>query len=57
MEQLRNSPLIGGWEYMLNKKMLTEYDPNTNIIVIKLKTIKLHDKISLKRKNNRNMYV
>lgn len=58
IEQLRNSPLIGSWEYMSNKEMLTEYDPNTNITVIKLKTIELHDKIFLKRKNsNRNMYV
>lgn len=58
IEQLRNSPLIGGWEYMLNKEILTEYEPKTNNTVIKLKTIELYDKLSLKRKKcTTNMYV
>lgn len=58
IEQLINSPLNGGWEYMLIQEIETEYEPSTDNTKIKLKEIELHDKISLGRtKSTRNLYV
>ncbi|CAI6355586.1 unnamed protein product [Macrosiphum euphorbiae] len=37
IEQLTNSPLIVGWEYMLTQEIVTEYEPSTDTTKIKLK--------------------
>lgn len=58
IEQLINSPLMGGWEYILTQEIVTEYEPSTDNTRISLKEIELHDKISLARtKSSRNLYV
>lgn len=60
IENLRKSPLIGGWEELITKEIVIEHttDPNSNEKTIKLKDDELFDKSSLGRKKKyRNLYV
>jgi len=58
IENLRKAPLVGGWEELIIKEIITENNPNSNKTIIKLKDIELFDKSNLGRqKKNRNLYV
>lgn len=58
IENLRKAPLVGGWEELIIKEIITENNQNSNKTIIKLKDIELFDKSNLRRqKKNRNLYV
>lgn len=58
IENLRNAPLVGGWEELFTKEIITEINPNSNKTITKLKDIELFDKSKLGRqKKNHNLYV
>jgi len=58
IENFRKAPLVGGWEELITKEIITENNPNSNKTIIKLKDIELFDKSNLGRqKKNRNLYV
>jgi len=58
IENLRKAPLVGGWEELIIKEIITENNQNSNKTIIKLKDIELFDKSNLGRqKKNRNLYI
>lgn len=58
IENFRKAPLVGGWEELITKEIITEINPNSNTSITKLKDIELFDKLNMRRqKKNRNLYV
>lgn len=57
IENLKVSPLLGGWEYVFNKNTIVTHNSEFEKNIIKLHNIELFDKSQQSRRKKHNLYV
>lgn len=57
IENLKVSPLLGGWEYVFNKNTIITHSLECEKNIIKLHNIELFDKSQQSRRKKHNLYV